>query len=103
MASVLCGNVRPCLDFFFYHSSLLSQFPSLITHHLKYPITLHKVCLASSLNLSSLKIFNYLWVPPVTWCSFYFFFFFFFLQPPVPKLIEPSEKKKKTAHRERRR
>ena len=24
--------------FFFYHSSLITQFPSLITHHLKYPI-----------------------------------------------------------------
>ena len=31
-------SLRGCLDFFFcYHSSLLTQFSSLITHHLKYP------------------------------------------------------------------
>ena len=46
-----CVKPRPCLDFFFfYYSSLLTQFLSLITHHLKYPNSLHEVCLAPSLK-----------------------------------------------------
>ena len=54
--------------FFFHYSSLLTQFSSLITHHLKYSITLHKVCLELALNLSSLNIFQLFVGPiPVTW------------------------------------
>ena len=47
-----CVKPRPCLDFFFFfhYSSLLTQFLSLITHHLKYPNSLHEVCLAPSLK-----------------------------------------------------
>ena len=76
--------IRPCLDFF-YHSSFNFRHSSLIIYHssLKMPITLHEVCLASSLNIFQL------FVCPITviWCSFYSFFFF---QPPLPKLIELS-------------
>ena len=42
---------KALFGFFFHHSSLLTQFSSLITHHLKYPNSLHKVCLALLLNL----------------------------------------------------
>ena len=44
--------------FIFHYSPLLTQFSSLITFQLKYPITLHKVYLAPSLNLSSPNIFQ---------------------------------------------
>ena len=54
---------KALFGFFFNHSSLFTQFSSLITHHSKYSNSLHQVCLAPSLNLSSLKIFNYLWAP----------------------------------------
>ena len=81
--------IRPCLDFF-YHSSFNFCHSSLIIYHssLKMPITLHEVCLASSLNIFQLFVGSI----TVIWCSFYSFFFF---QPPLPKLIELSEKKKK--------
>ena len=87
----LTWEIKPLFGFFFPYSSLLNQFSSLITHHLKYPNSLHEVCLAPSLVIT--QNFQLFVGPiPVTWCSFYSFFFF--LQPPIPKLIEPSEKKK---------
>ena len=87
-------------EFFFFitHHSLLNfRHSSLITHHLKYPITLHKVYVFGTITqLIIAQIFQLFVGPiPVTWCSFYFFLFFFYLQPPIPKLIEPREKKKK--------
>ena len=34
---LLIEDVKALFGFFFHHSSLLTQFPSLITYHLKYP------------------------------------------------------------------
>ena len=92
----LKSGIKLKAKFGFFFSSLITYHFSLNFRHssLKIPITLHEVCLAPSLNLSSLNIFQLFVGPiPTTWCSFYFFFFF--LQPLVPKLTKPSEEKKK--------
>ena len=51
------------LLFFFYHSSLLTPHSIFITHHLKYPNFLYPPVWHTSLNLSSLNFFNFLWTP----------------------------------------
>ena len=64
--------------FFFYHSLLLTQFSSLITHHLKYPNSLYEVCLAPSLTCHHSIFVNYLWAshtdPKKTFLSSFSFF-----------------------------
>ena len=54
-------DLGPVWIFFFitHHSLLNFRHSSFITHHLKYSNSLHKVCLAPSLNLSLLKYFYY--------------------------------------------
>ena len=47
--------------FYFYHSSLLIQFSSLITHYLKYPNFLYSPVWHTSLNFSSLNFSTFLW------------------------------------------
>ena len=77
-------------SFSFHHSSLITQFLSLITHHLK-----HSIPFGTITHLSSLNIFQLFVGPiPVPCAAFTFFSFFFSLQPPIPKLTKPSEKKK---------
>ena len=72
----------------FHHPSLITQFSSLITHHLKHPILFGTIT-----HLSSLNIFQ-LFVGPILLHCVVFTFFFFSLQPPIVKFTEPSEKKK---------
>ena len=94
------------MNFFFYHSSLLTQFSSLVTHHslLKIPQFSIPTCLAHVFNFSSLNFFYFLWdsylsnmsgipvslpashhfLPKLETSTQAFFFFFFFLQPPIP-------------------
>ena len=70
--------------------SFITQFLSLITHHLK-----HFTPFGTITHLSSLNIFQLFVGPiPVPCAAFTFFSFFFSLQPPIPKLTKPSEKKK---------
>ena len=70
--------------------SFITQFLSLITHHLK-----HSTPFGTITHLSSLNIFQLFVGPiPVPCAAFTFFSFFFSLQPPIPKLTKPSEKKK---------
>ena len=57
-------NLKGLFGFsFFHHSSLLTQFSSLIliTHHLKYPNFLYPTRLAHVFSFSSLKFFYDLW------------------------------------------
>ena len=54
--------------FFFHHSSLLTQFSSPITHHLKYPNFLYPPVWHTSLSFSSLKFFYFfVGLIPVNW------------------------------------
>ena len=82
MAVLLEWHLRVVWIHFF-----VTQFSSLITHHLKY-----HVCLAPSLT-SHHSIFFTLFVGPipVTGAAFSFFF-------SIPKLTESSEKKKRLAN-----
>ena len=76
------------MDFFFHHSSLITQFPLLIIHHLKYPIRL-----APSLTCHHSIYFTLFVGPiPVTRCRFFYLFIYFFS---IPKLTKSSKKKKK--------
>ena len=67
---------------------LVTQFSSLITHHLKY-----HVCLAPSLT-SHHSIFFTLFVGPIP-ITGAAFFFFFFLSIQYPNSLNPVKKKKK--------
>ena len=62
--------------FFFYHSSPLTQFLSLITHHLKYPNFLIPTRLATVFNSHHSIISTVLWDPHTnpkkTFLSFFF-------------------------------
>ena len=83
-----------------YHTVFITQFSSLITHHLKHPTLFGTITHLSSLNIFQLFV-GLILVPRVAFTSF----FFFFLQPSVAKFTEPSEKKKlkkKTKHTEPR-
>ena len=82
-------RLRPCLDFFFfYYSSLLTQFPSLITHHPSL-ITHHLKHLTpfgTITHLSSLNIFQ-LFVGPTHWPNVgwpFSILFLFLFPPPLP-------------------
>ena len=70
--------------------SLITQFSSPITHHLK-----HLTLFDTITHLSLLNIFQLFVGPIPVPCAAFTFLSFFPLQPPVPKLTEPSEKKKK--------
>ena len=86
-----------------HHSSLLSQFSSLITHHyityhyithhlsLKIPQLPKVACLTLVSNFDNSKNFTFLWDPRIDLAQL-LLIFFFLLQPLIPKLIEPSEK-----------
>ena len=92
-------NLGPvCFFFFFFsnHSSLLTQFSSFITHHLKYPNFPNPTRLDIVFCSHHSKFSTFCGPIPVIWGSFYNFFFP--LQPPIPKLIERSEKKKTHTH-----
>ena len=60
-------HFRSCLDFFLitHHSLLNFHCSSPITHHLKYPNSLHPTHLDTVFSFSSLKYFN-LFVGPIT-------------------------------------
>ena len=49
------------MDFFFHHSSLLTQFLSLIMHHLKYPNSLHPTHLDTVFSFHHSNISTFLW------------------------------------------
>ena len=54
--------LRPCLVFFFHHSISITQFPSLITHHLLL-ITLNTTLVGHHHSISITQYFShYLWV-----------------------------------------
>ena len=72
-------KIRGCLVF--KKSPLLTQFSSLVTHHLKYPNFLNPTRLAHIFSFSSLKIFYCLWDPCLTPHS----------DPSVNLPVEPSE------------
>ena len=73
-------TLRSCLDFFFHNSSLLTQFPSLITHHsslkIPHPVWHHHslvitqsfstICGTYSCNLVRAKLLAY---PPISLSS----------------------------------
>ena len=81
-------NQKPVWVSFFHYSISVTQFPSLIAHHLFF-----HTHLATSLLFSSLNFFTLFMGPtPVNWYSF----FFFFSIPNSPKLILLKKKKKKT-------
>ena len=75
--------IRHSLDFFLHHSSLFTQFPSLITHHLKYPTPYTPPHLAPSLTCHHSIFFNCLWDPHIDPMSvdFSLSFFFPYLSP----------------------
>ena len=97
-------EVKSLFGFFlFHHLSLITQFSSLINHHLKYLNFLHPTHLAHIFNFSSLNFFYFLWDPYLSTmssilvcllASHHFLpkpelqprhsFFFFFPQPPIP-------------------
>ena len=102
----VCGeepeSLRGCLNFYFSslitpYSIFVTHHSSLITHHLKYPITLHKVCVFGTITqLIIAQIFQLFVGPiPVTWYSFYFFLLFFLSSTPNTQTRRTQGKKKK--------
>ena len=74
---------------FFHHSSLITQFPSLITHHSPLITLKYQGCLVPSLSFHHSLFFTLFGGPtPVTVQLFFFFF-------PSTQQLKPSEKKKK--------
>ena len=83
---ILC-LLRPCLDFFLFfdHSSLLTQFPSLITHHLLFK-TSHPVWHYHSIFFNCLQAHT---------CHLVLFLLFFFLKNETQKLEHSKRRRKK--------
>ena len=89
--SWVCKEYKALFGFFFYHSSLLTQFSLLITHHVKHPTSFGTITYLSSLNIFQLFVGHI----PVTWCNFYFFFSF---NPQYPNSSNLVKKKKPRNH-----
>ena len=54
---------------FFFGSSLITHYSIFITHHLKYPNSLHPTCLATVFTTHHSNISTFLWVPYLSWVS----------------------------------
>ena len=54
-------KIKALFGFFFHHSSLLTQFLSLIMHHLKYPNSLHPTHLDTVFSFHHSNISTFLW------------------------------------------
>ena len=94
---ILFKKLGACLFFFFFfsnHSSLLTQFSSFITHHLKYPNFPNPTRLDIVFCSHHSKFSTFCGPIPVIWGSFYNFFFPF--NPQYPNSLNVVKKKKKT-------
>ena len=95
---ILFKKLGACLFFFFFsnHSSLLTQFSSFITHHLKYPNFPNPTRLDIVFCSHHSKFSTFCGPIPVIWGSFYNFFFPF--NPQYPNSLNVVKKKKKNTH-----
>ena len=104
MASVLCGNVRLCLDFFyfFYFLSLITPHSISVTHYSSLKISHHSTQSVFGIITQLIITQNFqLFVDPipVTWCNFYCFFSFLFsFNPQYLNSLNPMKKKKNPAN-----